>query len=342
LSTSGHGVWWWSFRAVLLGATGISLYLLAPGLIELFSSWDQLRDLKPQWMAVALVFEVMSYVSLWEVQRIGLRTSSWFAVGTSQLVGSAMGSLIPGGGATATAFSYKLLIQAGVDARTAPAGMTASFIATTSAIFAFPVLAVPAIIGGVAAPSGLVQTAYLGVIAFVFVAAAGTAALFWNAPLLAVGRAIRWAVSRTRFGPKTTHLPERLLHQRDAVRDAFGDRWLFGVTAAVGKAGFDYLALVCCLAAVGARPNPSLVLLAYAGGALLGMIPLTPGGLGFVETGLTGFLVLAGVGGQAAVVATLAYRLVSFWLPLPFGGVAMLLHRRRYGRVAAATIVSPP
>jgi uncharacterized protein (TIRG00374 family) len=340
--SNGHGVWWWSSRAVLLLATGVSLYLLAPGLIEIFSSWDQLRDLRPEWVAVALLFEAMSYLSLWEVWRIGLRASSWFAVGTSQLVGSAAGSLIPGGGATASAFSYKLLIQSGVDARTIPAGMTASYIATTSAIFAFPVLAVPAIIGGVAAPHGLLQTAYLGVIAFVFVAGAGTAALFWNAPLRAVGRAIRWAVSRTRLGPKTADLPDRLLHQRDTVRDAFGDRWLFGVTAAVGKAGFDYLALICCLAALNQRPNPSLVLLAYAGGALLGFIPLTPGGLGFVETGLTGLLVLAGVGAQAAVVAVLAYRLISFWLPLPCGGVAMLLHRRRYGRVTSATIASPP
>ncbi len=341
MSAGGRGVWWWSFRAVLLGATGVSLYLLAPGLIEIFSSWDQLKDLRPEWVAVALVFEAMSYLSLWEVWRIGLRASSWFAVGTAQLVGGAMGSIIPGGGATASAFSYKLLIQGGVDGRTAPAGMTASYIATTSAIFAFPVLAVPAIIGGVAAPHGLIQTAYLGVIAFVFVAAAGTAALFWNAPLRAVGRAIHWLVSRTRFGPKTADLPERLLLQRNAVRDAFGERWLFGVTAAVGKAGFDYLALVCCLAAVNSHPNPSLVLLAYAGGALLGFIPLTPGGLGFVETGLTGLLVLAGVSGQAAVVAVLAYRLISFWLPLPLGGVAMLLHRRRYGRVASVTIASP-
>lgn len=340
--STGHSAWWWSFRAFLLLLTGVSLYLLAPGLIEIFSSWDQLRSLHPEWVAVALLFEAMSYLSLWEVWRIGLRASSWFAIGTSQLVGSAMGSLIPGGGATASAFSYKLLIQAGVDARTVPAGMTASYIATTSAIFAFPVLAVPAIIGGVAAPRGLLQTAYLGVIAFVFVAGAGTAALFWNAPLRAVGRTIRWSLSRTRLGPKTADLPERLLYQRDTVRDAFGDRWLFGVTAAVGKAGFDYLALVCCLAALDSHPNPSLVLLAYAGGALLGFIPLTPGGLGFVETGLTGLLVLAGVGGQAAVVATLAYRLISFWLPLPCAGVAMLLHRRRYGRVASASIASPP
>ena len=39
----------------------------------------------------------------------------------------------------------------------------------------------------------------------------------------------------------------------------------------MGKVGFDYVALVCCLGAVGARPHASLVLLAYVGGALLGL-----------------------------------------------------------------------
>jgi uncharacterized protein (TIRG00374 family) len=66
------------------------------------------------------------------------------------------------------------------------------------------------------------------------------------------------------------------------------------------------------------------------GGALLALIPVTPGGLGFVEAGLTGLLTAAGVGAQQALVATLAYRLVSFWIPLPAGGIGYLLFRRRY------------
>jgi uncharacterized protein (TIRG00374 family) len=62
------------------------------------------------------------------------------------------------------------------------------------------------------------------------------------------------------------------------------------------------------------------------------MIPLTPGGLGFVEAGLTATLTLAGVNAADAVLATLAYRLVSYWLPLMVGPFAYLLHRRRYAR----------
>jgi uncharacterized protein (TIRG00374 family) len=52
------------------------------------------------------------------------------------------------------------------------------------------------------------------------------------------------------------------------------------------------------------------------------MIPATPGGLGLVEASLTGLLVLADVNSSQAVLATLTYRLASYWLPLIVGGIA--------------------
>jgi uncharacterized protein (TIRG00374 family) len=334
-AAAGHTPWWWAFRALLLLASGVSLYLLWPSLIALFSSWPQLRELRPGWLAAALGFEVLSYVALWEVQRIALRTPSWFAVGTSQLAGAAMGSLVPGGGATSGAFQYRLLVRAGVAGGRVAAALTGSMLATTAAMLALPVFALPAILGGVAAPRGLVQTAEVGAGGFVVIAGLAAAALVWDAPLRLAGRAIRWAVGKVRRG-RVGDVSASLLERRDEIKLAFGARWHVALVAAVGKWGFDYLALVCCLAAVGARPQPALVLLAYAAGAALTLVPFTPGGLGFVETGLTGMLALAGVGVQAATVSTLAYRLIGFWLPLPAGGIAVLLHRRRY-RVADAS-----
>ena len=52
---------------------------------------------------------------------------------------------------------------------------------------------------------------------------------------------------------------------------------------------------------------------------MLAQIPITPGGLGFVETGLTALLALAGVSAGDAVLATFLYRLFTYWLPLPLG-----------------------
>ena len=78
-------------------------------------------------------------------------------------------------------------------------------------------------------------------------------------------------------------------------------------------------------------PNPALILLAYVTGQVLSTISITPGGVGFVEAGLAAMLVLAGVPRGSAALATLAYRLVSFWLALPAGGLAYWRWHRRYG-----------
>jgi uncharacterized protein (TIRG00374 family) len=324
---------------LLLGL--VSLYLLAPKLISVLASWPQLKTLRPGWFGLAVFFEALSYVSLWVMQRVALRTTSWFTVGTTQLASGAIGSVVPGGAATAGAVAYKMLTKAGVGSADVASGLTASSIASTAIVFAMPVLAIPAFIGGVVAPDGLIQTAYVGVIGFIAVAVLGAGAFGWDAPLMIVGRGARWVIQR--FKPdRAADLPERLIAQRNRMRETFGRRWHVAVAGAVGKVGFDYLALVCCLGAVGARPEPSLVLLAYVGGALLALIPVTPGGLGFVEAGLTGLLTAAGVGAQQALVSTLAYRLVSFWLPLPAGAIAHLMYRRRYGSESGAEPDSAP
>ena len=326
----GHGWLHIAGRIFMLLLGGLSLYLLAPKIMSVLTSWPELKTLKPAWLVLAVGFEMMSYLSLWAMQRVALHTTSWFSVGTSQLASGAVGSIVPGGAATAGAVAYGMLTKAGVRTTDVAAGLAASTIASTAALCALPVLAVPGILGGTAAPDGLLQALYIGVAAFVAVALLAAAAFGWDGPLLITGRAARWLIRLVRHDA-AADLPEHLLAQRDRMKTTFGRRWQIALTGAVGKVGFDYLALVCCLGAVGVRPDPSLVLLAYVAGALLAQIPITPGGLGFVEAGLTAMLVAAGVSAQDALVGTLAYRLVSFWLPLPVGGIAYLLFRRRYG-----------
>jgi hypothetical protein len=130
--------------------------------------------------------------------------------------------------------------------------------------------------------------------------------------------------------PAPEDLPERLAHERDLVRRTLGRRWPQALAAAVGRWLLDFLTLQAALEAVGARPRLSLALLAYCAAQLLAQVPITPGGLGVVEAGLTGTLALAGVPAAAAAVSTLAYRLASYWLPLPAGLVAWVAYRRRY------------
>ena len=318
-------------RVVFLLVAFVSLYLLWPSLGQLFDQWRSLTELSPLWVVVAVGVEALSFVSVWELQRIALQTKRWFPVAMSQLAGNAFGRIIPGGVAAAGALQYRMLVRSGLPGARIASALTAVSVLLFGAVLALPLLSLPAILGGTSVASGLARAAYLGAAVFVLMLLAGAAVFVWDQPLALVGRAVeRVANATVRRKQHVTDLTERLLAERDIVRTTFGRRWQAAVLAAAGKSIFDYLALIASLRAVGAEPNPSLVLLAYVAACLLGMLPFTPGGLGFVEAGLLGTLVLAGVGATDAAVATLAYRLVSFWLPIPVGGLAYAGFRRRY------------
>jgi uncharacterized protein (TIRG00374 family) len=199
---------------------------------------------------------------------------------------------------------------------------------------------VPAVLFGAPVDPGLGRAALIGGVVFVLLCLAGAASILWDRPLIAVGRAAQSARNRLlRKRAPLTGLPERLLRERDEVRRVLGRHWWEALLLSAGRWVLDYLTLLAALTAVHADPRPSTVLLAFCAAQFLGTLPLTPGGLGFVEAGLTGTLVLAGVPAGAAVVATLAYRLISFWLPIPAGAVAALLHRRRYGEAEVSARV---
>ncbi len=187
-------------------------------------------------------------------------------------------------------------------------------------LLGLPILALPAVLTGTSVDQALERSAWLGAAAFAILLGLGAVAFAFTRPLVLAARGIVAVASIVPRGREIcAGLPERLVRERNAIRTALGARWKMALTASVGRWLFDYLALIAALFAVGATPSPSLVLLAYVGASMLGMVPFTPGGLGFVEAGLTGLLALAGVAAGAAVVATLAYRLASFWLPIPAG-----------------------
>ena len=316
---------------VLVLVTGVSLYTVLPSLVAVFAASRSLTHLTWYWALLALVSEAASFVSLWELDRIALAEQSWFLVGTSQLSGNAVGRIVPGGAATATAFTVGMLQRAGVKTGRSAVALAASTSLQVGTRLALPVLAVPAIVAGAPVDRGLARSAYLGAFVLVLLVAAGVITFAFDRPLATFGRGLQWLLNATvRRRRKLTDLPDRLLAQRDFVRSTIGPRWRAAVLAAAGSTAFDFVALLCALRAVGAQPRPSLLLLAYTAASLLALVPLTPGGLGFVEAGLVGTLTLAGVSGGDAVLATLTYRLVSFWLPIPAGGVAYAAYRRRY------------
>jgi uncharacterized protein (TIRG00374 family) len=327
----------WRHRArsgALVGIAGVSLYFLLPSVLGVFASWRSLSHLDWPFAVLVIACEAASFVCLWELDRIALHVRAWFPVASAQLSGNAVGRVVPGGGAVSTAFSASMLRRAGIDTGDAAAAFAASTGLQLATRLALPVLALPAIIGGAPISRSLATAAYLGLGVLVLLVGAGVAAFAADAPLELAGRGLQWLLDATvRRRRPVRDLPQELLEARDFIRTTVGGQWQRAILAAAANTGFDYLALLCALRAVGANPRPSLVLLAYAAAGLLALIPLTPGGVGFVEAGLVGMLTLAGVSGSDALAATLVYRLVAYWLPLPAGGLAYVLFRRRYGSV---------
>ncbi len=318
-------------RSIFLLLTLIALYVLWPSLLKVLSAWPDLLKIEPAWFVVMFGAEVASFACAWALQRLALRTGRWFAIATAQIAGNAFSRIVPGGAAAGAAIQYRLLVLSGLDPTTIGTGLTATTLISSATLFALPVIALPAIAIGAPAPPGLVQSAWLGAALFVLAVVAGAVLLSADGPLLWVGNTLQRFQNRVRRGrPPKTGVPEKLLRERNEIRGTLGSRWWLALITAWGNWLLDYLALLAAVAAVGARPRPALVLLAFVTAAVLGMIPITPGGLGFVEAGLTATLTLAGVSAADAVLATLAYRLVSYWLPLLAGPFAYVAHRRRY------------
>ncbi|MCP4222821.1 MAG: flippase-like domain-containing protein, partial [Actinomycetia bacterium] len=199
-------------------------------------------------------------------------------------------------------------------------------------LFAIPATAGLLALAGAPIPERMVPAAIAGGVFFSALMAIAVAAVTLDRPLLWVGRVVKRIVQLVgrvcRRG--WTFDPQRLIDERTQVVEVLEHRWPRAMAAAAGNWAFDYLALIAALYAVGAEPRLSLVLLAYAAAAVLGMVPLTPGGVGFVEVGLYSGLVITGIPAREAALATIAYRLVSLGLPVLAGPVAWIAFRRRH------------
>ena len=322
-------------RVLAVVVAGAAIYLVLPKLVAVLGDWPRLSTLNPIWFTVALAAELASFTCNFALQRLALRTRGWFAVVTAGLAGNAVTDSLPGGDAAGATVQFSMLTTAGFDTDTAVGGLTTFSLLGVGGLLGLPLFALPAIVGGAPTSPGLVHTALLGIAGFVLFAVFGVIVLYADWPLTTLGRAAQSAWNWVTRGRRpVTGLDRQLLAQRDTIRAVLGRKWRQAVVLTVGKLGFDYGCLLAVLRATGAGPRPSLVLLAYAAAGIVALFPLTPGGLGVVEASLSGLLVLAGVHPGDALLATLAYRVASYWLPLLAGLPAYLLFRHRYGRPA--------
>jgi uncharacterized membrane protein YbhN (UPF0104 family) len=292
--------------AVVLGTVG-AVAVLAPGLGDVRR---RLEGAQPGWLGVAVVLELLSclsYVLMFRpifCARMSQRTSYQLAM--SEL---AVGSLVPASGAAGLAFGAWALRKAGVPAHDIARRTVAFFVLKSAVNFVAVVVIGVAMwlgVGPHVSPALTLLPAGLAVVA------------------IAAVSLIPWVQQRRRSKNRIA------VALGDGIGEAAGLLARRDWRVIAGSAGywaFDNAVLWACLHAFGETPPLTLVLMGYLIGQLGGLLPI-PGGLGGVDGGLLGALVVYGLPVAAAAAAILAYRLILFWLPLILGGAAFASLRR--------------
>jgi uncharacterized protein (TIRG00374 family) len=327
-------------RALLLASVILAMSIFAPQifdkLLEVLSEAERLRNIRPGWLVLMVIAELLSFACLWWLIRIMLPKVSWFVAATSQLTANSVSRVVPGGGGAAAggATLYRMLAVSGTNPTQAGGALAAMSLLSTAALAAIPAIGVAIALFGAPIPEGLSPIAIASAVFCVLLLGVGVLALRTTGPLLFAGRVVdRVLRAAGRVFRKSWHVDTaNLIAERDRLAGLLGKRWPQATAASALNWTFDYLVLVFALYAVDAEPRLSLVMVAYASGAVLSMISLTPGGFGFVEVGLVGVLTLSGIPSDTAGVAVLAYRGVSLWLPIASGLLAWFLFRFKYPR----------
>ena len=292
--------------------------LLAPGLGDVR---DILRRADPWWLVAAVVFEALSCISYVLMFRpVFCRRMSWR---TSAEIGWAelgVGSLVPASGAGGLALGAWILSRRGMPPERIARRSVAFFLIKSGVNFA-----AVAVLGTVMA---------LGIV--------GPDLSLWltAVPAAAATLAIAAVVAIPRLGPGPDPGPDASRFRRgisagrraviDGTAEAgqilrTGDRRVLG--GSFGYWAFDNAVLWATFHAFALSPPLTIVLMGYLIGQLGGLLPI-PGGIGGIDGGLIGTLIVYGTAAAGTAAAVLAYRVILFWLPLVVGGIAFASLRR--------------
>ena len=134
----------------------------------------------------------------------------------------------------------------------------------------------------------------------------------------------RWAAIRhTSSVEHDAAIDDRSQHDVNKLQNAWlllrSGGWHEPLLGAVINVVFDAATLYVLFIAAGDRIGIAALLTGYSVALLLGKAALLPGGVGVVEASMLAIFTTLGVEHSAAIVAVLAYRLVSFWIPALIG-----------------------
>jgi uncharacterized membrane protein YbhN (UPF0104 family) len=281
--------------------------------------WDVVQTLSWQWLVVLALATILNLVTYGPPLVAALPGLSYLNASRVTLASTALSAVAPGGAAVGIAtFSGR------------PVGLA---VVVTSVWNQFVILGFPIIaVAGLAAEGGRNRTlelvAVIGLVVFTAIVAGFAVGLSSERLARRVGNRAARLASRAKG----------LLHKapvkwngasfvqfREETIVLIRRRWFFLTTATLAGHLTVFVVLLASLRAVGVPRAEVTIVEAFAAWTLariLGAIPITPGGVGFVELGLTGALVAFGASNAKAVAATLIYRFLTIVPTLVVGLVA--------------------
>jgi uncharacterized protein (TIRG00374 family) len=310
-------------------------YILLPELASARKEFHQLSHLNFLWLILGALFEVAALVAYAELTHTVLSPGapSRLRIFRINMWALAISHVLPGGTVPGTAASYRLLTETGeVSGSTAAFGLATQGIGSAvvlNLIFWLALLISIPLQGynpayGFGAILGVLLLAIFAGVVFFLTRGEKQANVF-----------VRKVADRFPFvrAETITALVQKVADRMKILFTSSDLLLRAGIWAAANWL-LDATSLWVFLLAFGAHVSPIDVLVAYGLANILAVIPVTPSGLGVIELTIVAVLTRFHVPGGVAAAGVLSWRLVNFWLPIPFGGASYL--SLRLGRTRAA------
>ncbi len=326
------------WRGILLVVLVVVIrFVLIPQFAEVRPALDSLGHISAQLLAYGLLLELASiacYSALTRATLNPLGRPSYFTLTRIDVATQGVNNAVPGGGPTSTAVKYRMLMRAGTPAANAVTGTTieiSTSVLTLGGMFAIAIALSAASVHG--NPEYIIAAVVVVGVALLITAAAVLLGQARERTLRVVGRIAR----RVPYLPEETAV--RFVDQlADQVAEYRSDRrrLLIAVFWAVANWLLDVAALWIFLLAFGYPADPRYLVVAYGLACLVGLLPITPGGLGIIEGVLIPALIGFGTPHSIALLGVLTWRLVQYWLPMPLSVRRLPLAARRIVPAIAA------
>ena len=293
---------------------------LLPQFIEAAS---ELRNVDPVLLAAGFALEIVAlyYYSLLTRAALGDAAAplSGMRMFRIQLSTRALTNVVPGGNAAGSALGYRLLTLSGIK------GPDAGFALATAGIGSAVVLNLVFWFGLIiSVPRRGVNPLY-GSAALTGIIVVGIAAFLVIGIMEGQGRAervIRWIARKLRI--EEDRLAGALHQVAERLEELISDRALLKrvVVFAVLNWMIDAAALWVFLRAFGGTVDIDALIVAFGFANLLAAVPITPGGLGYVDIAYVTMFVGFGLTRNSATLGVAAYRFAQFFFPILLGGIA--------------------